>query len=126
MDSNINIIVIEDFPFMRRIIKNCLLELGFVNIHEADDGSTGLDIIHREKADLIISDYDLPDISGIELLKVLQSSDKFKDVPFLMVIKEAQADEVINLLDSETKNFIIKPFTADMLGRKIELLLGEQ
>jgi len=126
MDSNINIIVIEDFPFMRRIIKNCLLELGFVNIHEADDGSTGLDIIHREKADLIISDYDLPDISGIELLKVLQSSDKFKDVPFLMVIKEAQTDEVINLLDSETKNFIIKPFTADMLGRKIELLLGEQ
>jgi two-component system, chemotaxis family, chemotaxis protein CheY len=125
MDSNINIIVIEDFPFMRRIIKNCLLELGFVNIHEADDGSTGLDIIHREKADLIISDYDLPDISGIELIKVLQSSDEFKDIPFLMVIKEAQADEIIHLLDSETKDFLIKPFTADMLGRKIEMLLGE-
>jgi two-component system, chemotaxis family, chemotaxis protein CheY len=125
MDSNINIIVIEDFPFMRRIIKNCLLELGFVNIFEADDGSTGLDIIHRKKADLIISDYDLPDVSGIELLKVLQSSDEFKDIPFLMVIKEAQVDEIVHLLDSETKNFIIKPFTADMLGRKLEMLLGE-
>jgi two-component system, chemotaxis family, chemotaxis protein CheY len=125
MDSNINIIVIEDFPFMRRITKNCLLELGFINIHEADDGSTGLDIIHKEKVELIISDYDLPDMSGIELLKVLQSSDKFKDIPFLMVMKEAPADEIIRLLDSEIQDFIIKPFTADMLGRKIEMLLGE-
>jgi two-component system, chemotaxis family, chemotaxis protein CheY len=125
MDSNINIILIEDFPFMRRIIKNCLLELGFVNILEADDGSTGLDIINREKAELIISDYDLPDMSGIELLKVVQSSDKLKDIPFLMVIKEAQADEIVHLLDSETQDLIIKPFTADMLGRKIEMLFGD-
>jgi two-component system, chemotaxis family, chemotaxis protein CheY len=125
MDSNINIILIEDFPFMRRIIRNCLLELGFVNILEADDGSTGLDIINREKAELIISDYDLPDMSGIELLKVVQSSDELKDIPFLMVMKETQADEIFNLLDPETQDFIIKPFTADMLGRKIEMLLGE-
>ena len=125
MDSNINIILIEDFPFMRRIIRNCLLELGFVNILEADDGSTGLDIINREKAELIISDYDLPDMSGIELLKVVQSSDELKDIPFLMVMKETQADEIIGLLDQETQDFIIKPFTADMLGRKIEMLLGE-
>ena len=125
MDSNINIIVIEDFPFMRRIVKNCLLELGFVNIHEADDGSTGLDIINRIKADLIISDYDLPDISGIELLRVIQSSENYKDIPFLLVIKEAQNDEIIPLLGSEKQDYIIKPFTADMLGRKIEMLLGE-
>jgi two-component system chemotaxis response regulator CheY len=125
MDSNINIILIEDFPFMRRIIRNCLLELGFVNILEADDGSTGLDIINRKQAELIISDYDLPDMSGIELLKVVQSSDGLKDIPFLMVTKETQADEIIGLLDPETQDFIIKPFTADMLGRKIEKLLGE-
>ena len=125
MDSNINIIVIEDFPFMRRIVKNCLLELGFVNIHEADDGSTGLDIINRIKADLIISDYDLPDMSGIELLRVVQSSENYKDIPFLLVIKEAQNDEIIPLLGSEKQDYIIKPFTADMLGRKIEMLLGE-
>ncbi len=125
MDSNINIILIEDFPFMRRIIRNCLLELGFVNILEADDGSTGLDIINRKKAELIISDYDLPDMSGIELLKVVQSSDELKDIPFLMVTKETQADEIIGLIDQETQDFIIKPFTADMLGRKIEMLLGE-
>jgi len=125
MDSNINIIVIEDFPFMRRIVKNCLLELGFVNIHEADDGSTGLEIINRIKADLIISDYDLPDMSGIELLRVVQSSENYKDIPFLLVIKEAQNDEIIPLLGSEKQDYIIKPFTADMLGRKIEMLLGE-
>jgi two-component system chemotaxis response regulator CheY len=125
MDSNISIIVIEDFPFMRRIIKNCLLELGFVNIHEADDGSTGLDIINRKKAELIISDYDLPDMSGIELLRVVQSSEKTKDIPFLMVIKEAQADDIIHLLDSGKQDSIVKPFTADMLGQKIEMLLGE-
>ena len=125
MDSNINIIVIEDFPFMRRIVKNCLLELGFVNIHEADDGSTGLDIINRIKAELIISDYDLPDISGIELLRVIQSSENYKDIPFLLVIKESQTDEIIRLLGSEKQDYIIKPFTADMLGRKIEMLLGE-
>ena len=125
MDSNISIIVIEDFPFMRRIIKDCLLELGFVNIHEADDGSTGLDIINRKEAELIISDYDLPDMSGIELLRVVQSSEKTKDIPFLMVIKEAQADDVIHLLDSGKQDSIVKPFTADMLGQKIEMLLGE-
>jgi two-component system, chemotaxis family, chemotaxis protein CheY len=125
MDSNINIIVIEDFPFMRRIIKNCLLELGFVNIHEADDGSTGLDIINRKKADLIISDYDLPDMSGIELLRVVQSNEKYKDLPFLMVIKETLTDEIIPLQGGDKQDFIIKPFTADMLGRKIELLLGK-
>lgn len=125
MDSNINIIVIEDFPFMRRIVKNCLLELGFVNIHEADDGSTGLDIINRKRAELIISDYDLPDMSGIELLRVVQSSENYKDIPFLLVIKEAQTDEIIPLLGSEKQDYIIKPFTADMLGKKIEILLGE-
>jgi two-component system chemotaxis response regulator CheY len=125
MDSNINIILIEDFPFMRRIIRDCLLELGFVNILEADDGSTGLDIINRGKTELIISDYDLPDMSGIELLKVIQSSDGLKDIPFLMVVKETQADEITGLLDPETQDFIIKPFTAEMLGRKIEMLLGE-
>ncbi len=125
MDSNINIILIEDFPFMRRIIRNCLLELGFVNILEADDGSTGLDIMNRKKAELIISDYDLPDMSGIELLKVVQSSDELKDIPFLMVTKETQVDEIFGLIDPETQDFIIKPFTADMLGRKIEMLLGE-
>lgn len=125
MDSNINIILIEDFPFMRRTIRNCLLELGFVNILEADDGSTGLDIINRERAELIISDYDLPDMSGIELLKVVQSSDGLKDIPFLMVMKETQSDEIAGLLDPETQDFIIKPFTTDMLGRKIEMLLGE-
>ncbi|HEY9160585.1 MAG TPA: response regulator [Desulfomonilia bacterium] len=125
MDSNINIILIEDFPFMRRIIRDCLLELGFVNILEADDGSTGLDIINRGKTELIISDYDLPDMSGIELLKVIQSSDGLKDIPFLMVVKETQADEMTGLLDPESQDFIIKPFTADMLGRKIEMLLGE-
>lgn len=125
MDSNIDIIVIEDFSLMRRIIKNCLLELGFVNIHEADSGSTGIDMINNTKVDLIISDYDLPDMSGIELLKVVQSSDRFKDMPFLMAVKDAQADEVFHLLDSEVQGFIIKPFTADMLGRKIGTLLGE-
>jgi two-component system, chemotaxis family, chemotaxis protein CheY len=125
MDSNINIIVIEDFPFMRRIIKNCLLELGFVNIHEADDGSTGLDIINRKKADLIISDYDLPDMSGIELLRVAQSNEDYKDLPFLMVIKETLRDEVIPQLSGDKQDFITKPFTADMLGRKIEMLLGK-
>jgi|WetSurMetagenome_2_1015567.scaffolds.fasta_scaffold33693_3 two-component system, chemotaxis family, chemotaxis protein CheY len=125
MDSNINIILIEDFPFMRRIIRNCLLELGFINILEADDGSTGLDIINREKAELIISDYDLPDMTGKELLKVVQNSDELKDIPFLMVMKETQADEIIGLIDPEIQDFIIKPFTADMLGRKIEMLLGE-
>ena len=64
-------------------------------------------------------------MSGIELLKVVQSSDKLKDIPFLMVIKEAQADEIVHLLDSETQDLIIKPFTADMLGRKIEMLFGD-
>ena len=124
MESGIKIIIVEDYPSMRRIIKNCLLELGFSNIFEADDGSTGLEIINRENIDLIIADWDMPNVSGLELLKVLRANDRLKDIPFLMLIKDTYADEISQVLDSETDSYIVKPFTADMLGKKIEFLTG--
>lgn len=122
MDNTISIIVIEDYPLMRRIIKDCLLELGFTSIFEADDGSTGLEIINRQKIDLIIADWDMPNTSGMDLFKVIKATDELKDIPFLMVIKDTQIDEMTTLIDLDADQVIIKPFTAETLGKKIDLL----
>jgi two-component system chemotaxis response regulator CheY len=124
MDSTINIVVIEDYPLMRRVTKNCLLELGFTNIFEADDGSSGLEIINNTKIDLIISDWDMPNTSGLELFRVIRANDEYKEIPFLLLAKDTQIDEIKSIADIDMDACIIKPFTADTLGRKIEYILS--
>jgi len=124
MDSTLNIVIIEDYPLMRRITKNCLLELGFTNIYEADDGSSGLEIINNIKIDLIISDWDMPNTSGLDLFRVIKANDEYKEIPFLLLAKDTQLDEIKCVSDIDMDACIIKPFTADTLGRKIEYILS--
>jgi two-component system chemotaxis response regulator CheY len=125
LDKNMKILVVDDFSTMRRIVKNILRQLGFNNILEADDGSTGLDILQKEKIDMVISDWNMPKMTGLELLKVVRADDALRDIPFLMVTAEAQQENIIEAVKSGVNNYIVKPFTAETLGKKIEQIFNK-
>ncbi|RUM87099.1 MAG: response regulator, partial [Thermodesulfatator sp.] len=95
LDTSIRVLVVDDFATMRKIIKNILTQLGFKNIIEADDGTTAWEILQKEPVDLIISDWNMPKMNGLELLKKVRSDEKLKDIPFLMVTAEAQKENII-------------------------------
>ncbi|GAU09050.1 chemotaxis response regulator CheY [Desulfoplanes formicivorans] len=122
--TNMRILVVDDFSTMRRIIKNILRQLGYNNIVEADDGSTGWDILNKDKIDFIISDWNMPIMSGIELLKKVRASEEFADLPFLMVTAEAQQENIIEAVQAKVSNYIVKPFTAETLGQKIDKIFA--
>lgn len=125
MDKNMKILVVDDFSTMRRIVKNILRQLNFNNIVEADDGSTGLDILQKEKIGMIVSDWNMPKMTGLELLKAVRADDALKDIPFLMVTAEAQQENIIEAVKSGVSNYIVKPFTAETLGQKIEQIFNK-
>jgi two-component system, chemotaxis family, chemotaxis protein CheY len=118
-DLTMNVLVVDDFSTMRRIVKNILKQLGFLNIFEADDGATALEILGKQKIDFIISDWNMPQISGLELLKTVRTSTDWKDLPFLMVTAEGQKEHVIEAVKHRVNNYIIKPFTPEVLTEKI-------
>ncbi|HOJ14161.1 MAG TPA: chemotaxis response regulator CheY [Deltaproteobacteria bacterium] len=125
LDKNMKILVVDDFSTMRRIVKNILRQLNFVNIIEADDGSTALDVLQREKIDLIVSDWNMPKMTGLELLKAVRADDALKHIPFLMVTAEAQQENIIEAVKSGVSNYIVKPFTAETLSQKINQIFSK-
>jgi two-component system chemotaxis response regulator CheY len=125
IDKNMKILVVDDFSTMRRIVKNILRQLGFNNILEADDGSTGLDTLQNEKIGLIISDWNMPKMTGLELLKAVRADNALQDIPFLMVTAESQQENIIEAVKSGVNNYIVKPFTAEILGKKIEQIFNK-
>ncbi len=125
MDVNMTVLIVDDFATMRRIVKNILRQLGFTNIIEADDGKAALYILKKEKIDLILSDWNMPEMPGIELLKAVRSDDKLKDTPFLMVTAEAEKENIIEAVKLGVSNYIVKPFTAETMGEKLEKMLGK-
>ena len=126
LDKNMKILVVDDFSTMRRIVKNILRQLNFVNIIESDDGSTALEVLQREKIDLVISDWNMPKMTGLELLKALKADDALKHIPFLMVTAEAQQENIIEAVKSGVSNYIVKPFTAETLSQKINQIFSKQ
>ena len=120
MDKKMRILVVDDFATMRRIIKNILKQLGFNNIEEADDGSTAWERINRGDIDFIVSDWNMPTMTGIELLRKVRNSEEFADIPFLMVTAEAQQENIIEAVQAKVSNYIVKPFTAETMMQKIE------
>jgi len=118
-DLNMKILVVDDFATMRRIIKNILRQLGYKNIEEADDGEAGLDMLKSQPFDFVVSDWNMPKMSGLELLKAVRSDEQLADMPFLMVTAEAQKENVIEAVKAKVSNYIIKPFTAETLAEKI-------
>ncbi|MBD5552703.1 MAG: response regulator [Desulfovibrio sp.] len=119
-DPNMRVLIVDDFSTMRRIVRNILRQIGLNNVVEADDGTTAWDILNREKIDFIVSDWNMPKMTGIELLRKVRSSEQFADTPFLMVTAEAQQENIIEAVQAKVSNYIVKPFTADTLQQKID------
>ncbi len=119
-DPNMRVLVVDDFSTMRRIVRNILRQLGFNNVVEADDGSTAWDVINREKIDFIVSDWNMPNMTGIELLRKVRASESYSETPFLMVTAEAQQENILEAVQAKVSNYIVKPFTADTMKQKID------
>lgn len=119
MDLKMKVLVVDDFATMRRIIKNVLKQIGFINILEADDGTAALGVLKENKVDLIISDWNMPKMSGLDLLKTVRKEEATKKVPFVMVTAEAQKDNVLQAVQAGVSNYIVKPFTADAVKEKL-------
>jgi two-component system, chemotaxis family, chemotaxis protein CheY len=124
-DKNMKILIVDDFSTMRRIIKNILRQLNFVNITEADDGSTAFEALQREKIDLIVSDWNMPKMSGLELLKAVRADDALKHIPFLMVTGESQQEMIVDAIKSGVSDYIVKPFTVETLSQKIKQIFNK-
>jgi len=119
LDLRMNILVVDDFPMIRGVIKNFLKQLGYENILEADDGTSALEVLRREKVDFIICDWKMPQMSGLELLQAVRTSEEWKDLPFLMVTGGGQKENVIEAVKNKVNNYMVKPFTLETLMGKI-------
>lgn len=119
-NPNMRVLIVDDFSTMRRIVRNILRQIGLSNVVEADDGTTAWEILNREKIDFIVSDWNMPKMPGIDLLRKVRASDQFGNLPFLMVTAEAQQENIIEAVQAKVSNYIVKPFTADTLKQKID------
>jgi two-component system, chemotaxis family, chemotaxis protein CheY len=119
-NPNMRVLVVDDFSTMRRIVRNILRQLGFQNVVEADDGTTAWDVLNREKIEFIVSDWNMPQMTGIDLLRKVRASEQFAHIPFLMVTAEAQQENIIEAVQAKVSNYIVKPFTADTMKQKID------
>lgn len=124
MDLNITILVVDDFATMRRILKGNLRQLGFSNILEAEDGRLALEELKKNKVDLIISDWNMPNMNGLELLKAVKGDESFKKIPFVMVTAEGQKSNVMEAVKAGVSNYVVKPFTPETLEEKLKKVLG--
>ena len=128
VDKNMNVLVVDDYQTMIRIIKNLLKQLGFNNIDEATDGTAAYELISQKKYGLVISDWNMEPMSGLELLKKVRSTtgnDNITKVPFIMVTAESKTENVIAAKQAGVNNYIVKPFNAETLKTKISSVLGE-
>ena len=124
MDLNMKVLIVDDFATMRRILRNILKQIGFTNIVDADDGNTALKELQKEKIDLILCDWNMPEMPGIDLLKTLKADEQLKDIPFVMVTAEAQKDNIIEAVKSGVSSYIVKPFTAETVSEKLNKVFG--
>lgn len=123
----IKVLVVDDFPTMRRIVKNLLKQIGFENIDEAEDGVQALNKLRGGSYGLVVSDWNMPIMEGIDLLRnVRQEPEPLKNVPFLMVTAEAEKEKVIEAIKAGVDNYIVKPFTAEVLKEKLEKIADKK
>jgi len=120
MNTNIDVLVVDDFPTMRKIIMNLLKQLGFKKIKEAENGEHALSVIKQGTIDFVITDWNMPKMTGIDLLKTIRADTDLKSMPVLMVTAEADKSSIIQAIQAGVNNYIVKPFTAETLKEKIE------
>jgi len=119
LNKNMRVLIVDDFSTMRRIIKNLLADLGFNNTVEADDGNSALVVLRREPVDLVVTDWNMPGMSGIELLRAIRGDAQLRTLPVLMVTAEAKREQIIDAAQAGVNGYIIKPFTAQTLEEKL-------
>ncbi len=125
MDNDMKILVVDDFPTMRRIIRNLLKELDYTNVEEAEDGAMALEKLRGGGFNFVITDWNMPRMSGIDLLRAIRADEELKSIPVLMVTAEAKKENVIEAVQAGVSNYIVKPFTAASLKEKIDLIFKQ-
>jgi two-component system, chemotaxis family, chemotaxis protein CheY len=119
-DPNMKILVVDDFSTMRRIVRNLLKELGFSNVHEAEDGVDALKKLRAESFDFVVSDWNMPNMTGIDLLREIRKDAALKHLPVLMVTAEAKKENIIEAAQAGASGYVVKPFTAITLDEKLK------
>lgn len=119
-DPNMKILVVDDMSSMRRIIKNTLKQLGYPNTDEAEDGDQALEKVRTDPFDLVISDWNMPKMNGLDLLKAIRQDPKLSALPVLMVTTEAEMDHILEAIRSGVNSYILKPFTPETMKEKID------
>ncbi|MDR3438526.1 response regulator [Telmatospirillum sp.] len=125
VDKNMHVLIVDDYKTMLRIIRNLLRQIGFVNIDEATDGSMALQMMRGGNYGLVISDWNMEPMTGLQLLREVRSDAKLKNTPFIMVTAESKSENVIAAKEAGVSNYIVKPFNAETLQAKMVSVLGE-
>lgn len=118
-DKNMSILVVDDFPTMRRIVRSLLKELGFTNVEEAEDGQDALNKLKAGSFEFVVSDWNMPNLDGLEMLKQIRADDALKDLPVLMVTAEAKKENIIAAAQAGANGYVVKPFTSATLEEKL-------
>ena len=124
-DTKMRFLVVDDFSTMRRIVRNLLKELGYTEVEEADDGSTALARLKAEKFDFVISDWNMPNMTGIDLLKAMRADAQLRHLPLLMITAEAKKENIVEAAQAGASGYIVKPFTAATLDEKLTKILNK-
>lgn len=125
VQKTIKILVIDDFPTMRRIIRNLLKDLGFENVDEAEDGAQGLDKVKNGNYDLVVSDWNMPNMDGLTMLQHIRADEKVGKIPVLMVTAEAKKENIIAAAQAGANGYVVKPFTAATLEEKLNKIFEQ-
>ncbi|MEE9274447.1 MAG: response regulator [bacterium] len=125
MDKNMKVLVVDDFATMRKVVRNMLRQLGFEKVSEAENGEEGFRTAMTGDFDLIVSDWNMPVMTGLEFLKALRADEKTKSIPFLMVTAEALKENIIMAIQAGATNYIVKPFTPQIFEEKLRAIFKE-
>jgi two-component system chemotaxis response regulator CheY len=125
VDMNMKVLIVDDYKTMLRILRNLLKQLNFNNIEDATDGSMALQKLRQENFGMVISDWNMEPMTGIQLLREVRADDKLKHLPFIMITAESKSENVIAAKEAGVSNYIVKPFNAETLKTKIVSVLGE-
>ena len=124
-DPDTKILIVDDFSTMRRIIRNILKQLGFENVDEAENGVEAYDMLNGGDFEFVITDWNMPVMNGLELLKKIRTDPAVKDIPVLMVTAEAEKEKVVAAIQAGVNNYVVKPFTAAVLKEKMDKIFGD-
>jgi len=124
-NPNMKILVVDDFSTMRRIVRNILKQLGFTNVEEAEDGDVALEKLRNGSFEFVITDWNMPNMTGLDLLKNIRADEVLRDIPVLIVTAEAEKENVVQAAQAGVNDYIVKPFTADVLKAKISRIFPD-